>query len=797
MVPRGRGLRWRVTTVNETARETERDGSLILSTPVTLPDVLDVLIVGGGPFGTATAFRAKELGLSALVIDYDDLMKRIRDYAKDKQILPDYGGGDRMQFPKAGPLISKLQFAPIDKDRMCQEWKALYRQHAVPAQVGIELTGLEREGEIWNGVAWNHNLKAEQTYRAKHVVLAFGRGVPRRLDIPGDVAGLAFGLTEAEKYIGGPVCVIGGGTSAGEAVIAISNAKASANDPSSVYWSYRGDKMPKVSKALAQVFFDAFIGNGNVRYLPSSEPVAIVEADGLDHLSVRTSRVAAAGKPAETTQLEFSKILCIACIGEDIPEALLARIGVPLVAGGPSNKSRPVVTPLLETRQPNLYLAGDVLSPAYFETTDFNRDPSKFIEVKRRGNIKAALRDGVLVAEVIKQKLEGRAQIDVKLAFVELEGAAVVAAQPPSEPPKSLMVPRSVAMAASVVMAASQVQLTQAARIAPSCSLVSILPSGVEANEYALKPDGPTTVGRSGDISFPQDTTLADVHVIVVATEGRYVLRDDNTESGALFQADGDRSVDLDRGAVIRAGRQWLVVGDSKSATTVVHYNEGGSRVGSFELKPGTIVVGRESPDVTIAPTDGALSRRHLSLTLQSNIISVKDLGSANGTQIKVSRPMRLRNGDRVLVGQQVLEFRDDRKIVQPPTNVSLESTSGGGTPRSVVAQSQAAISKGPVQAAASPSVYFDELKKLAPCAAGQTICEAAEKAGIKLEADCHQGVCGMDPVKVLAGAEYLNAITGTERSTLEDLCSLEPGKYRLACMARVTGPVKVQIVKT
>ena len=63
------------------------DGSLVLDQPVDLPDVLDVLIVGGGPAGTAAAFRAKELGLSALVIDFDDLLKRIRDYAKDKLIL--------------------------------------------------------------------------------------------------------------------------------------------------------------------------------------------------------------------------------------------------------------------------------------------------------------------------------------------------------------------------------------------------------------------------------------------------------------------------------------------------------------------------------------------------------------------------------------------------------------------------------------------------------------------------------------------------------------------------------------
>src|SRR5215475_675478 len=137
-------------------RETLPDGTFIVDRPVTLPDTLDVLIVGGGPFGTAAAFRAKELGLAALVIDHDDILKRIRDYAKDKQILPDYGGGDRMQFPRGGPLVSKLHFAPIDKDKMCVEWKALYRDNNVPAQIGVELTALEQNGDVWTASAWNH-----------------------------------------------------------------------------------------------------------------------------------------------------------------------------------------------------------------------------------------------------------------------------------------------------------------------------------------------------------------------------------------------------------------------------------------------------------------------------------------------------------------------------------------------------------------------------------------------------------------------------------------------------------------
>ena len=95
------------------------DGYLQLRKNVNLPTTLDLLIVGGGPGGTAAAFRAKELGLAALLIDFDDLMKRIRDYAKDKLIIPSFGGGDSLTFPEGGKLIEQLAFSDTDKDDMC------------------------------------------------------------------------------------------------------------------------------------------------------------------------------------------------------------------------------------------------------------------------------------------------------------------------------------------------------------------------------------------------------------------------------------------------------------------------------------------------------------------------------------------------------------------------------------------------------------------------------------------------------------------------------------------------------
>lgn len=730
-----------------------RDGALELDPPVALPPILDLLIVGGGPFGTAVAFRAKELQLAALVIDHDDLMKRIRDYAKDKLILPDFGGGDRMEFPKAGPLIAALQFEPIEKDQMCARWKSLYREHHVPAQIGTELTAIEPNGSHWRAVTWNHNLKKEQVFEARHVVLAFGRGVPRRFDIPGDVSGLAFGLNDPLRYVGDPALVIGGGTSAGEAVIAISNAKAQANDPSGVYWSYRGDKMPKVSKALADVFFDAFMGNGNIRYLPGSEPVAIVDGDGHPSLSLRTARVAQPGRPTETTQLEFKKVCCIACIGEDVPEALLARLGVPLVPGGESNKARPLVSPLLETRQPNIYLAGDVLSPAYFETTDFSADPSQFTEIKRRGNIKSAMRDGVLVAEVIAQKLAGKQEINVAIQFVER--------------------PKPASPADDVARKAS-------------CSLVSMLSSGVEAQDFPLKTDGVTTIGRrNADINFADDASLEDHHATVAADGGGYVVK--NAGSGTvLLQPTIEHAIPVIKGDVIRAGGQWLMMTLLQQQPAVAHHDASGKRLATYPLAEGTTMVGRQvpAPNITIAAGDGMLSRRHLAFVRTGNDVAVKDLGSQNGTQVSVARALPIAEGDRLLIGQQELLFRDERVTKKPARSVSLHTMPLVALPKPVVAPPSD-----------GPTVTLDG--KTFACPAGETICDAAAKAGVKLEADCHQGVCGMDPIKIVSGLEHLAAPNRTESGTLEDLCDLKPGQYRLACMARPKGPVVVEKVKS
>jgi thioredoxin reductase/ferredoxin len=796
--------------MNANGPEVAADGTIQLDSPVALPDVLDLLIVGGGPFGTAAAFRAKELGLSALVIDYDDLMKRIRDYAKDKLILPDFGGGDLMEFPDGGEMTRALHFGPLDKDEMCRQWKGFYRTFNVPAQIGLEMTGLEREGSIWAVKCWNHRTLKEQTFRARHVVLAFGRGVPRRLDVPGGVEGLAFALNDANNYIGQPVCVIGGGTSAAEAVIAVSNAKRAATDATAVYWSYRAAQMPKVSKALAEVFFEAFVHNGNVRYLPNSEPTAMIEMEGDQYLALRTGRAPTADGPMQSTLLEFRKRYCIACIGEDIPRVLMQQIGVPLVTGGPANKERVVVSPALETRQPNVYLAGDILSPAYFETTEFDSDPAKFTEVKRRGNIKASLRDGVLIAEVVKKRLEGRVG-PVTVVFVK------------NEPPKAPNL-------------ASSGPAPQPPQVAP-CRLVAVLPSGVDADEYTIKKSGTTTIGRIGaDITFQNDSSLADIHAEIVALGGdRFAVVDKGSPAGVFVQSVPGRIIEAEPETVVHAGRQWLIIGEKNAPQRIVHFDANGQRQGAYTLKNGSNLIGRQGSDITIAPDDGSLSRRHFAVTVQDGKNTLKDVGSGNGTQVKVRKQFELKDGDRILIGRQILRFDDERTKTVPPitVNISTSSDTSPALPRvrpddrtvppaPVVApppppapkpvappqQNKPApppvappaptppAAKPPAAAGGEPAITFAGLNKTVPCTKNQTICEAAEKAGIPIKASCHMGQCAEDAIRVVSGRENLTAPGQTERDTLEDVLSFEVGPYRLACMARVTGPVTVELLK-
>lgn len=728
------------------------DGRLRLDTEVALPDLLDVLIVGGGPAGTAVAFRARELGLPALVIERDDILKRIRDYDKAKPIKPDFGAGKQMGFPKGGALIERLHFfVDILGNDLCAAWKTLYRRHSVPAQVGVELIGMEPgDGGTWRALVRNHRIDQDGVLCAKHVVLALGAGMPRRLDVPGDVRAISHRLSDASRYVGAPACVIGGGVSAAEAVIAISDAKAAAGDATAVYWSHRGQEMLQVPHALEASMARATSVNRNVQFLFGSEARAVVETDAGKVLHVQVERRCDPEAPVERTLLEFEASRVVACIGQEIDRKLMNDIGIFQVAGGSHVRKAILVNALLECRQPNVYVIGDTLNPTYLECDDFDGDLSGFRKVTHRGNIKASLIDGVKVADVIAQRLAGKAEVRID---IELVGAAATA-PPPADG-------------------------------APPAALTRLLDGAVEAEQFVLRPDQVTTIGRRGsDICFEDDSELADRHAEIVPDQGAWRVRSGDSSAGVFLHLTDGRERVVEPGTVGRLGRQWLVFGSPRNPWLLAHHDARGRLVARHQLSEGTHIIGRAAPDITLATDDGSLSRRHASVVVVGPSLFVRDLNSMNGIFLKVDDACGLADGDVVRVGRQALRFHF--LTTEKRFESRLIDTNTISRP----------VQPRPLDAAPAPAtVTFRNRGVSCPFKTGQTICDAAEANGVEISADCHAGICGSDPVRIVSGGAHLNPMGDAERETLEEICAVDPDAHRLACMTRPTEAVVVEIV--
>ena len=371
---------------------------------------------------------------------------------------------------------------------------------------------------------------------------------------------------------------------------------------------------------------------------------------------------------------------------------LLNDVGVFQVTGGAQLRKAIPLNALLESRQPRVYVIGDTLNPSYFECDDFDGDVSGFRKVPHRGNIKAALIDGVRAAEVIAQRLAGKAAISVD---VECVGA------PPA--------PRL------------------AGRRRPAV-LTLLIDGAVEAEQFVLHADRPTTIGRRGsDVCLADDVRIADRHAVVVPQGDGYRLRDGDSADGVFLHLVEGRERAVTPGTIARLGRQWLVFGAQDKPRLVSHHDPGGRLVRQYELSEGAQIIGRQAPDITLAADDASLSRRHACAIVVGPGVFLRDLNSRNGIYVKIDGSCALAEGDVLRIGHQALRFQF------LDTETTFE-------PRTVVAASGLGRRSTPPPGAASTAVTFRNRGASCPVRAGQTLCDVAEAHGVAITADCHAG---------------------------------------------------------
>jgi thioredoxin reductase (NADPH) len=301
-------------------------------------EIHDLIVVGGGPAGLAAAVYAASEGLDVIVLE----KLATGGQAGTSSRIENYLG-----FP-AG-----ISGAELTRSALLQAQKFGARI-TVPARV----LRLRREGGVH--VA---ELDNGSTVQARCLLVASGVKY-RRLDVPRlsdfEGAGVYYAATEMEARLcrGEHVVVVGGGNSAGQAVVFL------ASQASRVHLVIRGDDL---GKSMSRYLVDRIEGIGNVTIHRNS---AVTALDGDQHLSSATLRDAEGGDQTIDARALFL------FIGAD-PHTDWLRGAVQLdrngfvitgpTAGSPDDDGaawRTVGrTPFfLETSVPGVFAAGDVRS---------------------------------------------------------------------------------------------------------------------------------------------------------------------------------------------------------------------------------------------------------------------------------------------------------------------------------------------------------------------------------------------------------------------------------------------------
>ncbi|HEX2612747.1 MAG TPA: FHA domain-containing protein [Fibrobacteria bacterium] len=208
----------------------------------------------------------------------------------------------------------------------------------------------------------------------------------------------------------------------------------------------------------------------------------------------------------------------------------------------------------------------------------------------------------------------------------------------------------------------------------PRGRIVLIRPDGSEGGSHPLY-DGENLVGRGQGALFEGDLYLSPRHAEFVLGPQGLIVRDLRSLNGVFVKITGEEP--LESGDVIRIGQELLrfeiiappspledgteVAGTPNPGfwgrlSVVVGRDVDGS---AFPLFGDAIVMGRERGDI-LFPEDGYVSGTHARISLRNGRVYLADVGSSNGTFLRVRGERELPAGGFALMGQQLFraEYR-------------------------------------------------------------------------------------------------------------------------------------------
>lgn len=220
--------------------------------------LLDLVIAGCGPAGLSASLTAKGRDLQFITVEREDIGGTVRHYPRKKLV---------MTRPVNVPGYGKLPVREILKEELIGLWGEIALATDLEVNTGETIQKVETLAPHHFRVTTDRG-----SYETNRVVLAIGRrGVPRKLGVPGEVEAshVAYALREPEAFGGDRVLVVGGGDSAVEAALALSE-----QPGTEVRLSYRGEAFSRIKPGNHERI-QASMAQGEVEVLWSSSPEAI------------------------------------------------------------------------------------------------------------------------------------------------------------------------------------------------------------------------------------------------------------------------------------------------------------------------------------------------------------------------------------------------------------------------------------------------------------------------------------------------------------------------------------------
>lgn len=204
--------------------------------------------------------------------------------------------------------------------------------------------------------------------------------------------------------------------------------------------------------------------------------------------------------------------------------------------------------------------------------------------------------------------------------------------------------------------------------------LTALRADGSEAGSYTLPNQPHLFIGRETGHIFASDSYLSPRHASFTKTGTQLSVRDEGSLNGVYRKLTRDNPVELRPNDVFRIGQEIIrfepIAHEAPSPDGVERLGSpskgyvgrialiiGRETTGNaFPVPESGMHLGRERGDV-LFPEDGYVSGLHCRLAWDKGKLFLTDLGSSNGTFMRLREETEIHTGDVLLMGQQLFRL--------------------------------------------------------------------------------------------------------------------------------------------